>query len=87
MSELGLACTSLTSSEHADGAHTLIEIDGFVAAGDPRLDGFRAQLGKALHRVLRLGSYAVPLPAAVFAAVNTSSRAAAPAEAIAAAKA
>ena len=87
LSELGLACTSLTSSEHADGAHTLIEIDGFVAADDPRLDGFRAQLGKALHRVLRLGSYAVPLPAAVFAAVNTSNRAAAPAEAIAAAKA
>ena len=87
LSELGLACTSITSSEHADGAHTLIEIDGFVAADDPRLDGFRAQLGKALHRVLRLGSYAVPLPAAVFAAVNTSSRAAAPAEAIAAAKA
>jgi hypothetical protein len=87
LSELGLACTSITSSERADSAHTLIEIDGFVAADDPRLDGFRAQLGKALHRVLRLGSYAVPLPAAVFAAVNTSSRAAAPAEAIAAAKA
>src|SRR5207248_4159450 len=41
---LGLACTFIASCEHADSVNTLIEIDGFVAPGDPRLDRFRAQL-------------------------------------------
>lgn len=61
---LGLACTFMASCEHAEGANTLIEIDGFVPVSDARLDHFRAQLGPALYRLLRFGSYAVPLSAA-----------------------
>src|SRR5215212_9216331 len=34
---LGLRCTFMASSQHADGGNTLIEIDDFVAADDPRL--------------------------------------------------
>jgi chorismate mutase / prephenate dehydratase len=61
---LGLDCTLLASCEHAEGANTLIEIDGFVPVSDPRLERLRAQLGPALYRLLRFGSYAVPLSAA-----------------------
>src|SRR5688500_13821143 len=41
---LGLACSFMASCEHAEGANTLIEIDGFVPVSDPRLDSLRAQL-------------------------------------------
>jgi chorismate mutase len=61
---LGLGCTFMASCEHAEGVNTLIEIDGFVPIADSRLDRFRAQLGPALYRLLRFGSYAVPLSAA-----------------------
>jgi hypothetical protein len=61
---LGLRCTLIASSEHAEGGNTLIELDGFVPPDDPRLDRFRAQLGAALYRLLPLGGYAVPLSAA-----------------------
>ena len=67
---LGLRCTFIASCEHAEGGNTLIEIDGFVAADDPRLDRFRAQLGAALYRLLPLGGYAVPLSAAELAAAG-----------------
>jgi chorismate mutase / prephenate dehydratase len=65
---VGLECTFMASCETADGANTLIEIDGFVAASDPRLDQLRAQLGSALSRLVRFGGYAVPLTAAELAA-------------------
>jgi chorismate mutase / prephenate dehydratase len=68
LSELGLACTFMASCEHAEGANTLIEIDGFVAVSDPRVERFRVQLGPALYRLLRFGGYAVPLSAAEQAA-------------------
>ena len=74
LSGLGLACTFIASCEHAEGANTLIEIDGFLPPDDPRLDRFRAQLGKALYRLLRFGSYAVPLPATVFSAAKAPGR-------------
>ena len=61
---LGLDCTLMAACERAEGVNTLIEIDGFVPVSDPRLDLFRAQLGSALYRLLRFGSYAVPLSAA-----------------------
>jgi chorismate mutase / prephenate dehydratase len=64
LSGLDLRCTFIASSEHAEGGHTLIELDGFVPADDPRLDRFRAQLGPAIYRLLPLGGYAVPLGAA-----------------------
>jgi chorismate mutase len=63
LSGLDLRCTFIASSEHAEGGSTLIEIDGFVSADDPRLDRFRAQLGTAVYRLLPLGGYAVPLSA------------------------
>ncbi len=67
---LGLACTFMASSEFADGANTLIEIDGFVAASDPRLERLRAQLGPALTRLVRFGGYAVPLSPADLATLQ-----------------
>jgi hypothetical protein len=68
LSALGLDCTFMASCEHAEGANTLIEFDGFVAVTDPRLERFRTQLGPALYRLLRFGGYAVPLAAAELAA-------------------
>jgi chorismate mutase / prephenate dehydratase len=68
LSGLGLDCTFFASFEHGSGAVNLLEIDGFVPLSDPRLDGLREQLGPALHRLLAFGGYAVPLPAATFAA-------------------
>jgi chorismate mutase len=64
---LGLVCTFFTSCDR-NGALSLIEIEGFVAISDARLDEFRAQLGGELHWLLPMGGYAVPLPAATFAA-------------------
>jgi chorismate mutase/prephenate dehydratase len=64
LSALGLACTFMASCEHAEGVNTLIEIDGFVPASDPRLDRLREQLGPALYRLLPFGGYAVPLSTA-----------------------
>jgi chorismate mutase / prephenate dehydratase len=61
LSPLGLTCTFFASCEHLGGALDLIEIDGFVPPADPRLGGFRTQLGGELHRLLPLGGYAVPL--------------------------
>jgi chorismate mutase / prephenate dehydratase len=61
LTSLGLRCTFFASCEHLGGALNLIEIDGFVPISDPRLDGFRAQLGGELQRSLPLGGYAVPL--------------------------
>ena len=86
LSRLGLACTFIALCEHADSVNTLIEIDGFVPVGDPRLERFRAELGKSLYRLLRLGSYAVPLAPATFAAAKTAGRAPVRVEAAAAAK-
>jgi chorismate mutase / prephenate dehydratase len=57
LSSLGLVCTFFASRERLN----LIEIEGFLALSDPLLDGWRAQLGSALFRLVRLGSYAVPL--------------------------
>ena len=77
LAALGLDCTFMASSEQAEGVHTLIEIDDFVAASDPRIDRFRAQLGPALFQLVRFGGYAVPLSTAELS----------PAEAVAAAAA
>lgn len=65
LSSAGLACTFFAASEHAEGTLDLIEIEGFVTVADPRIAGFRAELGPALHRLLAFGGYATPLPAAV----------------------
>ena len=54
-------CTFFASSEQIDGAVDLIELDSFVPLSDPRIETFRTQLGSALHRLLPLGGYAVPL--------------------------
>ena len=67
LSALGLPCTFMASCEHADSVNTVIEVEGFIPVSDPRLARFREQLGPALHRLLRLGGYAVRLPAAELA--------------------
>ena len=73
---LGLRCTFIVSSEQREGGNTLIEIDDFLPADDPRLDRFRAQLGAALYRLAPLGGYAVPLSAAELAPPAASGAAA-----------
>jgi chorismate mutase-like protein len=59
---LGLSGRFFASGEAQGGAIALIELDGFVPLSDPRLEAFRTRLGSALHRLLPLGGYAVPLP-------------------------
>lgn len=78
LSSLGLVCTFFASHEHAGGAVNLIEIEGVVPVSDPRLDSFRTQLGPALHRLLRFGGYAVPLPAAALATGGAAEAGSAP---------
>lgn len=68
LKSVDLACTFFASWEHAEGAASLIEVDGLVRLYDPRLQDFRAQLGGALHRLLPLGGYALPLSAAALSA-------------------
>jgi len=76
LSALDLSCTFFASSEQIDGAVDLIELDSFVLLSDPRIETFRTQLGAALHRLLPLGGYAVPLS---IEPPSTASTAAAPA--------
>jgi chorismate mutase / prephenate dehydratase len=61
LTALDLTCTFFASCDQIDGAVDLIELDSFMSLADPRIEGFRAQLGTALHRLLPLGGYAVPL--------------------------
>jgi chorismate mutase len=83
---LGLVCTFMASCQHAEGVNTLIEIDGFVPATDPRLDRLREQLGPALYRLLGFGGYAVPLSAAELSPSRISEVRTSPGIAAAAAK-
>ena len=64
LSSADLSCTFYASWEHAAGTVSLVELDGFVPVSDPRLAGFRARLGTALHRLLPFGGYALPLSTA-----------------------
>jgi chorismate mutase / prephenate dehydratase len=64
LSSVGLRCTFFASCERSEGIFNLIEIDGFVPATDSRIPSFRAQLGAAQSRLMPLGGYALPLPAA-----------------------
>ena len=65
LSSAGLACTFFASWSHAEGDLSLVEIDGFVPISDPRIVGFRTQLGAPLYRSQPFGGYALPLPAAL----------------------
>ena len=78
LSSLGLVCTFFASYEHAGSAVNLIEIEGFVRVADPRLESFRAQLDGALHRLLPLGGYAVPLSATALAIAGAALAGSAP---------
>ena len=64
LAESNLACTSFAAWEHGEVAVNLVELDGFVPLADPRLACFIRKLGAALHRLLPIGGYALPLPAA-----------------------
>jgi chorismate mutase / prephenate dehydratase len=63
LSAVGLVCT-LFASCNEGGVVNLIEVEGFVPITDARLGGFHADLGAAVHRLLPIGGYAVPLAAA-----------------------
>jgi chorismate mutase / prephenate dehydratase len=69
LSAMGLVCTYF-ASVNRDGPVNLIEIEGFLAMSDARLERFRAEMGRELHRLLPMGGYAVPLPAAALAAAG-----------------
>jgi len=58
---VGLICTFLTSFAQGEAVNSLIELDGYVAASDARLDEFRARLGADLYRLVAIGGYAMPL--------------------------
>jgi chorismate mutase/prephenate dehydratase len=64
LSAQGLRCTFFGTCGLDRGSVNLIEIEGFVSMSDARLDEFRAELGGTLQRLLPIGGYAVPLPAA-----------------------
>ena len=57
---VGPGCTFIACSGRGKAVY-LIEIEGFVAISDRRLEGFRSELGAGLERLLPLGGYAVPL--------------------------
>jgi hypothetical protein len=61
---VGLSCTLLLSSVQAEAANTLIELEGHVPLADSRLGALREQLGNDLFRLVAVGGYAMPLPAA-----------------------
>jgi chorismate mutase/prephenate dehydratase len=63
----GLICTFVSSFDRS-GRVNLIEIEGFVATSDARIEEFRAEMGDELHQLLPMGGYAVPLAATVLAA-------------------
>lgn len=61
-SALGLTCTFIMPGGRSDLMHTLIEVDGLVAPGDPRFRQLQERLGGDLYRLVVVGGYAVPLP-------------------------
>ena len=63
-SAVGMTCTLIASCGQSGATNTLIEIEGFVTLSDPRVVKLRDRLGADLHRLLAIGSYAVPLPEA-----------------------
>jgi chorismate mutase / prephenate dehydratase len=67
LSSVRLVCTLFASCDHVRATANLIEVEGFVTISDARLDEFRAELGEALHRLVPIGGYAVPLPVAALA--------------------
>jgi chorismate mutase/prephenate dehydratase len=68
LSVAGLPATLLSSGDAGGGATAqLIEVDGWLAANDPRLTGALAALGGRILRVASLGGYALPLSAAELA--------------------
>jgi chorismate mutase / prephenate dehydratase len=59
---VGLSCRLIAFHTLGGSTYTLIEIDGFVTLADPRIAQLRERLGGDIHRLLAVGSYAVPLP-------------------------
>jgi chorismate mutase/prephenate dehydratase len=66
LSAVGLVCTFFASTARMHKTANLLEIEEAVPIADPRLIEFRAELGSALHRLVLIGGYAVPLSAAAF---------------------
>jgi chorismate mutase / prephenate dehydratase len=66
LSAVGLVCTFFASTAKMHKTASLLEVEGAVPLSGARLTEFRAELGSALHRLVSVGGYAVPLPAAAF---------------------
>ncbi len=68
LGEAGLTPTFIDArEERGDLWWTLVEVDGFVAPGDGRIDGLAEVGAVAVARVYFLGGYAVPLDSASLA--------------------
>jgi chorismate mutase len=67
VSAQGLWCTFLASGVRDRCSVNRLEVEGFVSISDTRLEKIRRELGGTLHRLLPIGGYAVPLPAAALA--------------------
>jgi chorismate mutase / prephenate dehydratase len=62
LAQCGMPCTAYASHERSPGfALSLIEFDGYAEPGDARLTQFTEQLGGSVERIIRIGSYALPL--------------------------
>ncbi len=72
LASLGFSCSFFASFEHSEGAHNLIEVEGFVPFSDPRLLRLREELGDSLQHLLPFGGYAVPLSPALLTAMAES---------------
>lgn len=65
--QAGLAPAFIASWRETDAPHAFVfytEVEGFVDAGDPRLEAVRERCGVALNRLIWLGGYAEPPTAA-----------------------
>jgi hypothetical protein len=64
--EAGFDCTLMIAScekNSRESWHYLVEVDGYLTADDPRLNGLRREIGETIDRIVLLGGYARPLPA------------------------
>jgi hypothetical protein len=64
--EAGFACTLVIAScgkNSPETWHYLAEVEGYLAADDPRIGRLRRAVGETIERIVLLGGYAIPLSA------------------------
>jgi chorismate mutase len=68
--EVGFDCSLLIASCEKNSPetwHYLVEVDGYLAADDPRFGRLRRDVGETIDRIVLLGGYATPLSAETLA--------------------